>query len=120
MIELKNISHGYNNISLFENLNLNIYRGDRIGIIGPNGGGKSTLLRLINGSEIPNFGYVGNCNNLEINHFAQNTADTLDPYKTVLETIQEFASSNIEGTELRALLGQFMFKGKICNFICIK
>ena len=48
-IELKNISAGYDNDIVIENINSNIYDGDFFGIIGPNGGGKSTLLKIILG-----------------------------------------------------------------------
>ncbi len=48
-IELKNISAGYDNDIVIENINCNIYDGDFFGIIGPNGGGKSTLLKIILG-----------------------------------------------------------------------
>ncbi len=49
VIELKNISAGYDNDTIIENINCNIYDGDFFGIIGPNGGGKSTLLKIILG-----------------------------------------------------------------------
>jgi len=57
-IELKNISAGYDNEIVIENINSNIYDGDFFGIIGPNGGGKSTLLKIILGLLDPTKGTV--------------------------------------------------------------
>jgi zinc transport system ATP-binding protein len=57
-IELKNISAGYNNDIVIENINCKIYDGDFFGIIGPNGGGKSTLLKIILGLLNPSKGSV--------------------------------------------------------------
>jgi zinc transport system ATP-binding protein len=57
-IELKNISAGYNNDIVVENINCSIYDGDFFGIIGPNGGGKSTLLKIILGLLQPTKGTI--------------------------------------------------------------
>jgi zinc transport system ATP-binding protein len=58
VIELKNISAGYDNDIIIENINCNIYDGDFFGIIGPNGGGKSTLLKIILGLLNPTKGTI--------------------------------------------------------------
>ena len=57
-IELKNISAGYENEIVIENINCEIYDGDFFGIIGPNGGGKSTLLKIVLGLLSPINGNV--------------------------------------------------------------
>lgn len=57
-IELKNISAGYNNDFVIENISCNVYDGDFFGIIGPNGGGKSTLLKIILGLLNPTKGNI--------------------------------------------------------------
>jgi len=113
--EVRNMSHKYSNeISnnrLFENVDLFIEKGDRIAVVGPNGSGKSTFLRLLTGQEKPDEGaaeIVGT--NVEMSYFEQNQADALDLSKTVVQTIQG-ASGGQSYNELRALLGQFLFKG---------
>jgi len=113
--EVVGMSHAYNNeISnnrLFESANLLIEKGDRIAVVGPNGSGKSTFLRLLTGKETPDEGsaeIVGA--NIVMSYFEQNQADALDLDKTVVETIQG-ASNGQSYNELRALLGQFLFKG---------
>ncbi len=51
VLKINNLSKGYPNKQLFQNINLNITRGKRIGIIGPNGSGKSTLLNILAGEK---------------------------------------------------------------------
>lgn len=113
--EIKDLSHAYTNDNtrnrLFEHANLNVEKGDRIAVVGPNGSGKSTLLRLMIGRETPDDGtarIVGS--NVIMSYFEQNQADVLDLEKTVIETIQG-ASTGQSYNELRAMLGQFLFKG---------
>jgi len=112
---IKGMSHAYSNDNtrnrLFEDANLFIEKGDRIAVVGPNGSGKSTLLRLLIERETPDGGtaeIVGS--NVILSYFEQNQADVLDLEKTVIETIQG-ASNGQSYNELRAMLGQFLFKG---------
>ena len=115
VLEVSKLSHGYGEgkyKTLFQDVDINVDRGDRIGFIGPNGSGKSTMMRIISGEETPKAGYAEFASsNVVINYFQQNQADDLNLEKTVLETVQEVASSDVSFTETRALLGQFMFKG---------
>eukprot|EP00531_Pseudo-nitzschia_arenysensis_P006725 CAMPEP_0116151578 /NCGR_PEP_ID=MMETSP0329-20121206/20173_1 /TAXON_ID=697910 /ORGANISM="Pseudo-nitzschia arenysensis, Strain B593" /LENGTH=844 /DNA_ID=CAMNT_0003648203 /DNA_START=109 /DNA_END=2644 /DNA_ORIENTATION=- len=113
--QVDEMSHSYNNeISnnrLFDQVHLSIEKGDRIAVVGPNGSGKSTFLRLLMGKEDPDEGdakIIGA--NVEMAYFEQNQADALDLKKTVIEIIQG-ASEGQSYNELRALLGQFLFKG---------
>lgn len=113
--QIDELSHSYNNeISnnrLFDNVDLSIVKGDRIAVVGPNGSGKSTFLRLLIGKEEADEGQakiVGA--NVEMAYFEQNQADALDLDKTVIQVIQG-SSEGQSYNELRALLGQFLFKG---------
>ena len=58
IIEVENVSFGYNEELVLEKVNLNIHKGDYLGVIGPNGGGKSTLLKLILGLLTPSQGTI--------------------------------------------------------------
>jgi len=88
-----------------------IRKGDRIAFIGPNGVGKSTLLRLIMGLETPTSGRVElTSKSIVANYFEQNQADALDLDLTVEDTIQSVATTQ-SYNELRALLAQFLFRG---------
>ena len=97
---------------LFENVDMTIERGDRVGFVGPNGSGKSTLMKIIMGLVDPTKGYAELSSvNAKCNYFEKNQADTLDLDKTVLETVVSDAPSETSLTDIRTLLGQFMFKG---------
>jgi len=113
--QVDEMSHSYKNEftnnRLFEQVDLLIEKGDRIAVVGPNGSGKSTFLRMLIGREEPDEGsakIVGA--NVEMAYFEQNQADALDLDKTVIDVIQG-ASEGQSYNELRALLGQFLFKG---------
>ena len=78
LIEAKNISKSYGERKLFERVNLLLSPGTRIGLLGPNGVGKSTLIRILVGEETPDSGEVMRADQLVVNYFEQNR-DSLDP-----------------------------------------
>lgn len=88
VVELRNVTHGYGAEPLIRNLSLRIVRGDRMGLIGNNGVGKSTLLRILVGEIAPDSGTVEVGANLEIGYFDQ-LRRRLDPQKTVAETVAD-------------------------------
>lgn len=88
IIELRNVSHGYEEKLLIEKFSLKILRGDRIGLIGNNGVGKSTLLKIILGELAPQSGTVKLGTNLQIAYFDQ-LRKTLDPDRTVVDIVGE-------------------------------
>lgn len=71
MIEARSITHRYGNETLIENFKLKIMRGDRIGLIGNNGVGKSTLLKILLGELVPDQGSIKLGTALEIGYFDQ-------------------------------------------------
>jgi ATP-binding cassette, subfamily F, member 3 len=113
VILIDNVSHGYDGTLLFKDASIAIERGDRMAILGPNGCGKSSMLRLITGQEKPQAGTVEcqNLHNVKLAYFAQNQADALDLSITVLETLRRAAPDDMTYEEIRALLGKFLFKG---------
>ncbi|GMR24357.1 MAG: ATP-binding cassette domain-containing protein [Acidobacteriota bacterium] len=88
VIELDNVSHGYGGDRLFEDLSLQLVRGDRLGLIGNNGVGKTTLLRIMLGELEPDAGTVKLGTKLEIAYFDQLRRE-LVPDKTVAETVSD-------------------------------
>jgi ATP-binding cassette subfamily F protein uup len=86
VIRLRNVTHGYGDVPLINNFSLNIMRGDRIGLIGNNGVGKSTLLNIILGKITPQQGTVKQGTNLEIGYFDQLRRE-LDLDKTIAENV---------------------------------
>ena len=88
VIELRNVSHGYGGETLLKNFSLRVSRGERIGIIGNNGVGKSTLLRILLGELNPDAGSVKLGTHLEVAYFDQLRRE-LDTTKTVAEIVGE-------------------------------
>jgi len=119
--ELRSVRHGYPDSvgkeELFKDVDLVVEKGERVALIGPNGCGKSTLLRLVVGKEEALDGTIilGGGDKLLTNYYEQNQADVLDLSKTVMDTIKDAADGQYEYEELRALLGQFLFKGDTVN-----
>ncbi|MER3493389.1 MAG: lysophospholipase [Mastigocladus sp. ERB_26_2] len=111
VVEIKNLTHIYDEKILFLGANLLIERGDRIAFVAPNGAGKSTLLRLIMGMEQPTEGVVKlGQHNVIPGYFEQNQAEALDLEKTVMETIHDEVP-DWKNEDVRTLLGRFLFSG---------
>jgi ATP-binding cassette, subfamily F, member 3 len=111
VVEIKDLTHIYDDKVLFLGANLLIERGDRIAFLGPNGAGKSTLLRLITGMEKPTEGTVQlGDHNVIPGYFEQNQAEALDLNKSVMDTIHD-EMPDWSNEEVRTLLGKFLFSG---------
>jgi len=114
VVELRGVTHGYGAEPLIQDLSLRIMRGARIGLIGNNGVGKSTLLRIIVGEITPNAGVVEFGTNLEIGYFDQLRRE-LDPEKTVAETVGDGSDTvTINGRDRHVIgyLKGFLFSPK--------
>ena len=96
-------------VPLFSGVSFDIKRGERICIVGSNGIGKTTLLRIMNGELAPTGGYLKRGVNLDIGYYDQRQ-EQLDPDNTVIDEIYDTFRLYKE-SEIRAFLGRFMFKG---------
>ena len=94
---------------LFENVSLDIKRGERICIVGPNGVGKTTLLRMIMGELTPTEGRLKPGHNVAFGYYDQGQL-LLDEKNTVLEELKESYRLYTD-TEMRSILGRFLFRG---------
>ena len=113
VIEFKNVSKGYGDRLLIENLSFKVPPGAIVGIIGPNGAGKSTLFRLITGTEKPDSGEVVIGPTARISVVDQ-SREALDNTKSVFEDVSGGADILSVGRfemPSRAYLGRFNFKG---------
>jgi ATP-binding cassette subfamily F protein 3 len=109
LVELKNISKKFPAITIVENASAEINRGDKIALIGANGKGKSTLLRIIAGTE-PFEGERKWGHNVDESFYAQHQLEALNVNNTILDEMKECGSQQTE-QELRNLLGCFLFGG---------
>jgi ABC transport system ATP-binding/permease protein len=111
VIEAKNLSFGYGEESLVvQNLTTTILRGDKVGIIGANASGKTTLIRLLLGDLTPREGTVRHGTRLEVAYFDQLKA-TLDENKTVQQNISDYDTIPINGQprHIISYLEDFLF-----------
>jgi ATP-binding cassette subfamily F protein 3 len=109
VLELKKASKGYGDQSVVSDIDLTIQRGDRFALIGLNGVGKTTLLRLMAGVLTPDSGELVLGSGVSIAYFAQQQLELLNPQQTVLESLQSVAGDMGQG-RLRTLLGGFLFR----------
>ena len=100
----------YGDNSVYEGLDYEVYRGERIALVGPNGEGKTTLLRLLTGELAPTLGEVVRGHQVLTGYFAQHQVEALDLSRTVLEELQAHAT-NESHPQCRKILGAFLFSG---------
>ncbi len=110
VVSLKNVSKNYGDISVYDNLNIEIERGQTIGLVGHNGAGKSTLLKMLAGVEPISTGTLRPGKDVTIAYFAQHQLEILNPNHTVFEVLQSVSSGKNE-SEIRSYLGSFLFSG---------
>ncbi|MGM0478257.1 MAG: ABC-F family ATP-binding cassette domain-containing protein [Bacteroidota bacterium] len=110
VLEMEDLGKSYDDLLLFKDINLTVGRGEKIALLGPNGVGKSTLLKRIM-KTLDGKGTVKYGHNVELTYFAQDQADTLNPEKTVYETVDDVAKGDIR-KKLRSILGAFLFSGE--------
>ena len=102
---------GYPQKVVFRDAEIEIKRGEKVALIGRNGEGKTTLMRVIMGELEPFSGEAKVGHNVHIGYYAQNQEDILDRNETVFGTLDRIAVGEIR-TKLRDLLGAFLFKGE--------
>ncbi len=113
VIELNNVSKKFDDHVLYENLNLNIPKGSVVGIIGGNGVGKSTLFRMIAGTEQPDSGDIKLGETVQVAYVEQ-SRESLEDSKTVWEAVSDSQDNITIGSyeiNSRAYVGRFNFKG---------
>jgi ATP-binding cassette subfamily F protein 3 len=110
VVELKHARKAYGDVVVFKELDLHIERGDRIALVGPNGVGKSTLMRMLSGEEAPDTGERTLGHNVVPQYFAQDEATRMDPAPTVYETLASGSPMQMVPI-IRNILGGFLFSG---------
>jgi len=109
VLEINDVSKHFGSKRILDHSSASIMRGDKIALIGANGLGKSTLLKIISDT-IP---YTGKCilgHNVNLSYYAQHQIDSLNYNNTILEELAQSESDYTE-LELRSILGSFLFSG---------
>ncbi len=102
---------GYPGKVVFTDAEIEVKRGEKVALIGRNGEGKTTLMRVIAGELTPISGTARTGHNVSMGYYAQNQEDALDRNLTVFETLDNIAVGDIR-TKLRDILAQFLFRGE--------
>ena len=108
-MNLENVSKAFGDKVILRNSNASIERGDKIALIGANGRGKSTLLRILGNTE-PCNGIVTPGHNVKTAFFAQHQLESLTLTNAILDELKQMGTAKLE-TELRTILGCFLFTG---------
>ncbi len=110
VLHLKGVSKAFDGKSLFNGIDIDFERNQRIFLLGANGTGKTTLLRLILGLEPLDAGTITPGHQVKIGYFSQNQLETLNPEQTIFDSLKE-TCPKLDNTELRSILGRFLFSG---------
>ena len=105
------LTAGYPGKTVFTDADIEVKRGEKVALVGRNGEGKTTLMRIIAGELDPVEGEARRGYNVSMGYYAQNQEDILDKSLTVWETLDRIAVGDIR-TKLRDILAQFLFRGE--------
>ena len=108
-MEVKKLSKGYSEKPLFQNLSLSVEVGERIAVIGPNGIGKSTLLRTLVGELAPDSGTVKLSENASIGYYAQDHAADFATDMSLFDWMSQWKKPSDDEQSIRATLGRLLF-----------
>ncbi len=110
--KINDISKGYDSHQVIKKLSLEIHRGDKIGVIGNNGRGKTTLLKMLAGILTPDSGAIVPGHNMTLGYFPQNHGDVVDK-KSQMNLVNWIRTqkSNIHEQDIRSALGKLLFSG---------
>lgn len=110
VLHAEGLSYSYDDRPIFKNLSMSLKRGESVALVGPNGIGKSTLLRVLVGELQPSAGSIRWGSNVKIGYYEQEH-EGLNPENTVLEEVwSEYP--HLEEVQIRNVLGGFLFSGE--------
>lgn len=109
VLHIEGLSKSFGHRKLFENVNIDVKRGEHIAILGDNGTGKTTLLKILNNLTEPDSGYIRFGTNVSIAYYDQEHQD-LDRNKTIFDEIHD-EHPDMNNTEVRNVLASFLFTG---------
>ncbi|MBI4400813.1 MAG: ABC-F family ATP-binding cassette domain-containing protein [Nitrospirae bacterium] len=110
VLELRGVAKSYGTTAVYTSLDFSVERGQRVALVGENGAGKSTLLKMLAGVLPFEKGTRTVGHGVTLHYFAQHQAETLNPERTILHSLEE-VSSQAEMNFLRGIAGAFLFSG---------
>ena len=111
VVMCQHVGKAFGDNIVYRDLTTSIHRGERVALVGPNGQGKSTLLKLIVGDLTPDDGTVDIGHSVMVAYFGQHQVEVLDLRRTTLEEMEAFAPVD-EVPRCRSILGAFLFTGE--------
>lgn len=111
VVSIESVSKGFDEMPLYKDISLTVLRGERIAIIGPNGCGKTTLLRMVAGEIEPDEGKIWLGYAVSMSYFAQHHSDMLAHQKTVIQEVYQVVPDESIGF-VRGVCGAFLFSGQ--------
>ncbi|PXF56381.1 MAG: ABC transporter [Deltaproteobacteria bacterium] len=111
VVSIKGMAKGFDEKPLYKDIDLTVSRGERIAIIGANGCGKTTLLRMVAGEIEPDEGKISLGHSVNMGYFAQHHSDMLDLQKTVIQEVYKVVPDESIGF-VRGVCGAFLFSGQ--------
>jgi len=111
VVLMEEVAKGFGGKPLYEGINLHVSRGDRVAVIGPNGCGKTTLLRMVAGELGPDKGSIVLGHEVCLSYFAQHHSDMLNPHRTVMEEVYQVVPHE-SISFVRNICGSFLFSGE--------
>ena len=109
MVETAGLCKSFGSKTVYDGLDLSLYRGEKVALVGPNGAGKSTLLKMIAGALEPDAGTIKYGAHVSKTYFAQHQLEELHPGNTVFEEL-DGAAPGWSISQVRTLLGAFLFQ----------
>ena len=108
VLQVGELGHEWEGAPVLLDVEMEIERGQKVALVGPNGGGKSTLLRILAGVVKPTEGSVTWAERARVGYYAQHQDESLDRRETLLGEVRKAAGDQPDGT-LRGVLGRFLF-----------
>lgn len=108
-LELEALTKGYDQGPLFKNVNMLVEVGDKVAVIGANGIGKTTFLKTLVGSLLPDSGTVKWSENSQIGYYAQDHAEDFDCDLTVFDWMSQWKKAGDDEQAVRSILGRLLF-----------
>ncbi len=123
IITMQNVDLKYSEKTIFKNMNWTIQKNSRVAIVGVNGAGKTSLLRVLAQELAPSNGNVKLGHQVKVGYYAQMQTESLQLHRTIFEELSEAAvqargSANFSETEVRGIAGAFLFSGDAIQKKC--